>query len=95
MIKTEYKFDGKELSYEILEDGYLIYLDGQKWIKQDSYLPYKKETLEESCIAHIEAIVVKEQEEINKNIDLENQLAALQAQLDVLSEAVDFLAMGN
>lgn len=57
MTNTEYKLDGKAISYEVNETGYFLYLDGVKWIGQNKFIPYQKDTLEESAIAHIEAII--------------------------------------
>ena len=63
MKTTDYKIDNKAVSYEITEDGYDIYLGGEKWISQhdnekgqfgkpkDRSLSY-----EENCLAQIEEI---------------------------------------
>ena len=52
-------FDNKKLEYEILDNGYNIYLGGNLWITQhDQYahpmLP--NGTFEENCLAQIEEI---------------------------------------
>ena len=49
----------ENISYEILENGYKIYLDGKLWIEQlDEYAkPYDtNKTFEENCIAQLEEI---------------------------------------
>ena len=63
MKTTDYTLDGKAVSYEITEDGYDIYLGGEKWISQhdnekgqfgkpkDRNLSY-----EENCLAQIKEI---------------------------------------
>lgn len=48
----------ERISYEILENGYLIKLDGKPWVKQvEPYIPYRCDSYEESCLKHIEEIV--------------------------------------
>lgn len=57
---TNYLFNGRKISYEIIDDKeYYILLDGNRWIYQNvnEFIPFKKDTLEASCIAHIEDIV--------------------------------------
>ena len=45
------------ITYEILEDGYLIKLDGKPWIKQyEPYIPYPELSYEEGCLKQIEDI---------------------------------------
>lgn len=50
----------EHISYEIADNGYAIYLDGQLWITQ--YAPFDKVFLpegthEENCLAQIDTIV--------------------------------------
>ena len=55
--ETDYKFDGKPISYKIEDNGYAINLDGKPWITQyEPYIPYKDCTYEESCLKQIEEI---------------------------------------
>ena len=59
MTKTEKTVNGKILSYEILNNGYEIYLGGKLWISQrgqyskpvDQSLSY-----EDNCLAQIEEL---------------------------------------
>ena len=58
MIETAYLIDGQKLSYEILEDGYMIYKGGTAWIHQyEPYIPNKELSYEENAIKQIEEIV--------------------------------------
>lgn len=45
------------LTYEVNGDGYTIFNDGKAWIKQSSYIPYPRDTIEQSAQAHIDAII--------------------------------------
>ena len=59
MKTTDFKFDKKAVSYEVLEDGYAIYLDGEKWVEQRGQ--YGKpidnsKSYEENCLAQIEEL---------------------------------------
>lgn len=59
MINTEKTVNDKAVSYEILEDGYEIYLDGQIWIRQRGLYskPMDKEkSFEENCLMQIEEL---------------------------------------
>lgn len=48
----------ENITYEILEDGYLINLDGKAWVKQvEPNIPYRCDSYEEACLKHIEEIV--------------------------------------
>lgn len=59
MINTNKMFDNKPIAYEILSDGYEIYLDGKIWISQRGQYskPVDKSlSYEENCLAQIEEI---------------------------------------
>lgn len=69
--------DDKKIEYEILKNGYDIYLDGQKWITQHDQ--YSKPidpngTYEENCLKQIEQITTPPQE--TKRISADDQLRA-------------------
>lgn len=65
MTKTDYTFNGKELSYEVTEDGYFIYLNGDKWIHQyEPYIPDHSIGYEENAIAQIEELVKENNEPV-------------------------------
>ena len=96
MIKTEYKIDGKEVSYEILEDGYKIYLGEKPWISQrGAYIPYPDLSYEEGCLKQIEEIYngfANAQEEIktkeDKITELENKVQMLTDCVIEMSETI-------
>ena len=47
-----------KITYEILENGYLINFEGRPWVKQvEPYIPYKCESYEKSCLKHIDEII--------------------------------------
>ena len=57
MTTTNYSIDNKQVSYEVTNDGYKIFLDGQLWIHQyEPYIPDKSKSYEENAIAQIEEI---------------------------------------
>lgn len=65
MITTDKTCDGKPIAYEILDDGYMIYLDGKAWIKQRG--TYGKpmdssKSYEENCLLQIEDITKPSEE---------------------------------
>lgn len=60
MKETNYKIDGKAISYLIEPNGYSIYLDNQLWMTQYdncSKLFKADGTYEENCIMQIEDMV--------------------------------------
>ena len=62
MIQTNKIYAGKPIAYEILSDGYMIYLDGKPWIKQrgDYGKPMgSSKTYEENCQLQIEDITAE------------------------------------
>lgn len=57
MIQTDKTYKSKPIAYEILSDGYLIYLDSKPWIKQrgDYSKPMdSSKSYEENCLLQIE-----------------------------------------
>lgn len=57
MIQTDFVLNGKDISYEIKENGYDIYLDGVIWITQpEPYIPYRELGYEGSCLKQIEEL---------------------------------------
>ena len=62
MIQTNKIYVGKPIAYEILDDGYMIYLDGKPWIKQrgDYGKPMdSSKSYEENCLLQIEDITAE------------------------------------
>lgn len=61
MIKTDKTYGNKPIAYEVLDDGYMIYLDGKAWVKQCD--PYGKpmdasKTYEENAKLQIDEFVI-------------------------------------
>ena len=57
-INTQKLVNGQEISYEITEIGYNIYLGEALWITQyEPYIPNKELSYEENAIAQINEIV--------------------------------------
>lgn len=56
-IKTNHKVEDQLLSYEVVKDGYDIYLGNTLWITQhEPYIPNKELSYEENAVAQIEEI---------------------------------------
>ena len=86
MIKTNYTYDNKEVSYEVVEKGYKIYLGGVLWITQEKpYIPYPELSYEENAIKQIEEICAAEEEAKNQP-SMEQRIANLEAELAALKE---------
>ena len=92
MIQTDYKMNGHELSYEIAEDGYDIYLDGRAWITQhEPYIPYPKLSYEEGCLEHIKDICkpAEEQKTMEEKMnEMKQYIGKLEKELSVQSDAI-------
>ena len=57
MKTTNYSIDNKQVAYEVTDNGYKIFLDGQLWIHQyEPYIPDPSKSYEENALAHIEEI---------------------------------------
>lgn len=81
MIITDKTCDGKPIAYEILSDGYMIYLDGKAWIKQRG--TYGKpmdtsKTYEENCLLQIEEITAEP-----KTDDIDTMLTELETEVGI------------
>ncbi len=62
MINTEKTFDNNSIAYEVLSDGYEIYLGGKLWISQRGQYGkpiFDGMTYKENCLAQIEEITAK------------------------------------
>ena len=74
--------DKDQITYEILEDGYMLKLDGKDWIKQHTeHFFYPELSAEENAVKHIEDICtpVKEPSIEEQIAELEMKLAELKA----------------
>ena len=97
MKQTEYKFDGKLVSYDILNDGYKIYLDGTEWIQQEEPLiPYPNLSYEEGCLKQIEELcnpVMIESVESEQNAKILKSNEAITEQLNRIEETIASTAL--
>ena len=91
MIETNYSIDNKTISYEVTNDGYKIYLDGQLWIHQyEPYIPNPSKSYEENAIAQIEEIYNGYQaslQEKQEQASIQDQITNLELALAELYEA--------
>lgn len=100
MTVTDYTLDNKEISYEINDDGYLIYLGGEPWIHQyEPFIPYPDLGYEGSCLKQIEEITTVPEQPLKDPLSTEAQLLALQEknasleeQLEIQAQAITELA---
>ena len=83
MIKTNYTYDNKEVSYEVVEKGYKIYLGGVLWITQEEpYIPYPELSYEENAIKQISVICAASEPEPT----VEEQITEMQLAITELYE---------
>lgn len=83
MTNIDKTFDGKSIAYEILDDGYMIYLEGKPWISQQGLYGKpidKSKSFEENCLLQIEEIT-KEPEPSTD--DIETILAELESEVGI------------
>lgn len=72
------------ITYEILENGYRINLDGKPWIEQtEPYIPYPNLSYEECCLKHIDELCAPQEEAVS----LQDQITNLELALAELYEA--------
>ena len=89
MKETNYSIDNKQVSYEVTDNGYKIYLDGQQWIHQyEPYIPNPSKSYEENAIAQIEELVAMHENAKNEQMEKE----ALIEQVKLQDEAINELA---
>ena len=73
------------ITYEILENGYEIKLDGKLWITQDTTnLPYPNLTLEECCLKQIDEICTPQEEAVS----LQDQITNLELAMAEIYESL-------
>lgn len=83
------------LTYELINNGtgYMIFLEGKAWIKQDSYIPYKGKTMEESAQNHINAIIEDSNKPVEKTI--EEKYNELFQKQELIQIALDEMILGG
>ena len=75
----------ERITYEILENGYRINLDGKLWITQDTInLPYPNLTLEECCLKQIDDICTPQEEAVS----LQDQITNLELAMAEIYESL-------
>ena len=89
MTNTNYSIDNKQISYEVTDNGYKIYLDGQLWIHQyEPYIPNPSISYEENALAQMEELVAMHENAKNEQVEKE----ALMEQVKLQDEAINELA---
>ena len=86
---TDYKYDKRPISYEVTEDGYDIYLGGEKWISQHEPLGKpvdKSKSYEENCLAQIDEICNPPEP---KEDEIQQRLSVLEEENINLSTTLD------
>ena len=88
MKETNYKIEGKAISYEVSNNGYSIYLDGVLWITQyDDYgkpMDFTK-SYEENCIMQIEDMVASFENAKSKR----DEVSEIKAQIEYIAMMSD------
>ena len=88
MKETNYKIEGKTISYLIEPNGYSIYLDNQLWMEQhdDCSKLFKSDgTYEENCIMQIEDIVASFENSKSKR----DEVSEIKAQIEYIAMMSD------
>jgi hypothetical protein len=74
------------ITYEILENGYIIKLDGNPWIEQtEPYIPYPELSYEEGCLKQIEELC-RADEEAKKAQNKQDEITEMQLAITELYE---------
>lgn len=60
-----------ELTYKLIENGYIILKDGVKWITQMDFIPYPGATIEESAQNHVNEILKENEAAANQKSEVE------------------------
>lgn len=90
MKQTDYKFNEQSISYEITDNGYSIYLDGNLWITQyEPYIPYPDLGYEGSCLKQIGELATVPEQQVDEVTSTENRLSSLEEENAMLSATLD------
>ena len=93
MKTTNYSIDNKQLSYEVTDDGYKIYLDGQQWIHQyEPYIPNPSISYEENAIAQIEELVVMHENAKEEQMEKEKLMEQVKLQDEAINELASLVS---
>ena len=75
----------ERITYEILEDGYMLYLDGKPWIKQHTaHVFYPELSLKENAELHIDELC----KEVKPEPTVEDQITELQLAMAEIYEVM-------
>ena len=93
MKETNYVIDNKKMSYEILEDGYMIYKGGTAWIHQyEPHIPNKELSYEENAIAQIEELVAMHENAKNEQVEKEQLIEQVKLQDEAINELASLVS---
>lgn len=93
MIKTNYSIDNKQISYEVTDNGYKIYLDGQLWIHQyEPYIPNPSISYEENAIAQMEELVAMHENVKNEQMEKEQLIEQVKLQDEAINELASLVS---
>lgn len=93
MITTNYAIDNKQLSYEVTDNGYKIYLDGQQWIHQyEPYIPNPSISYEENAIAQMEELVAMHENAKNEQMEKEQLMEQVKLQDEAINELASLVS---
>ena len=92
MKTTDFTLDGKAISYELADNGYTVYLDGNPWIEQYDNVKGQfgkpvdmNKSYEEYCLEQIEEICTV----ANNAASGTDEVATLKAQVEYLAMMSD------
>ena len=93
MKTTNYSIDNKQVSYEVTDNGYKIYLDGQLWIHQyEPYIPNPSISYEENAIAQMEELVAMHENAKNEQIEKEQLIEQVKLQDEAINELASLVS---
>lgn len=89
-VKTDKVVDGKSISYEVIGNGYTIFLGEKPWIEQiEPYIPYPELGYEGSCLKQIESITVPIAPALEERLEkLEQENTQLKSALEALASGI-------
>ena len=81
------------ITYEILENGYRINLDGKIWIEQtEPYIPNPSISYEENAIAQIEELVAMHENAKNEQMEKEQLIEQVKLQDEAINELASLVS---
>lgn len=80
------------LTYQVEENKYTIINSGVVWIVQDGYFPYPGETIAEKAQAHINEILISNEQAEIETVTFEQLKATNETLLAAVSEMTEYIA---